>query len=402
MIEICKVEECTGCSTCRDVCPRHCITMVADEMDACHPLIDNDLCINCKRCINSCPNNRKLDYNYPQKVWVAWSRDTKVRLTSASGGLAYELYRYWLSTGGVAAGVVYDHREGCHFVLIENLQILADIQNSKYTFSDTSGIYKVVKDKLSADVPVLFIGVPCQIAGLYGFLKKDYANLVTIDIICHGMPPAAYLEQHISRIEKRKNEHAIKLFFRDPRFHTYTYTFTLYSPTLKLFYKKKVLGTDNYQLGYHRALIYRENCYQCRHARNERIGDLTLGDFSGLGKIAAYEGDIHNVSCVLQNTDKGAFLLSELGNKIYKEERPMDEAFIYESQLQRPSVKHPSRKVFEAEYKRTKDFERAADASLMHDKIIALITELVCGIKNVIREILPDRIISLIRNLAAR
>lgn len=402
MIEICKYDECTGCAVCRDVCPRHCITMIADEMDACHPFVNNDICIDCNLCRKSCPNNRKLEYNYPQKVWAAWSNDPKVRLTSASGGIAYELYKYWLSIGGVATGVVYERQEGCHFVLVEDEHSLKDVQNSKYTFSDTAGIYKVVREKLQSDVPVLFVGVPCQVAGLYGFLKKDYTNLTTVDIICHGMPPSTYLEQHISSIEKRRKEHTDKLFFRDPHYCTYTYTFTLYNVASKLFYKRMVLGTDNYQLGYHRALIYRKNCYQCRYACNERISDLTLGDFSGLGKLASFEGDIHNVSCVLQNTDKGASLLLELGNKIYKEERPMDEALKYEKQLQNPSIKHPSRKIFETEYKRNKDFERAADASLWQDKRIVLITKLTRGIKNVARIVLPEGLVLQFRRFLAR
>lgn len=402
MIEICKHNECTGCAACRDVCPKQCITMKPDDMDALHPSVDQTVCIDCKLCQKTCPNNRDVAFHTTQKVWAAWSNEGVVRYTSASGGIAYELYKHWLKNGGVAVGVVYEREKGCHFILIEDKKVLNDVQNSKYTFSDTNGIYKVVKDKLKADISVLFIGVPCQVAGLYGFLKKDYPNLTTVDIICHGMPPATYLEQHLSCIENKKKEYTHRLFFRDPKFNTYTYTFTLYNKASKAFYKKKVLNTDNYQLGYHKALIYRENCYQCHYARPERISDLTIGDFSGLGRCSPFEYDKHNVSCILQNTDKGSDLLIALGDKIYKEERPKDEAFEYEKQLISPSVKHTNRHLFETEYKKSKDFESASNACLKQDKKRAIREKNVTHIKNVIRAALPKWFMTSVKHFLKR
>lgn len=402
MIEICKHNECTGCAACRDVCPKQCITMKPDDMDALHPSVDQAVCIDCKLCQKTCPNNRDVAFHATQKVWAAWSNDGEVRRTSASGGIAYELYKHWLMNGGVAVGVVFKREEGCHFVLIEDEKVLSDVQNSKYTFSDTNGIYKIVKEKLVADIPVLFIGVPCQIAGLYGFLKKDYPNLTTVDIICHGMPPATYLEQHVSSIENKEKEYTHRLFFRDPKFNTYTYTFTLYNKASKAFYKKKVLNTDNYQLGYHKALIYRENCYHCHYARPERTGDLTIGDFSGLGRCASFEHDKHNVSCILQNTIKGENLLKALEDRIYKEERPKDEAFEYEKQLISPSVKHASRRLFETEYKKSKDFESASNACLKQDKKRAIKEKNVTQIKNVIRAALPKWFMASVKHILKR
>lgn len=368
MIEICKHNECTGCAACRDICPKQCITMKPDDMDALHPSIDQDICIDCKLCQKTCPNYHDVVFRSTQKVWAAWSNDNEVRRTSASGGVACELYRYWIKKGGVATGVIYDREDGCHFILIEKESEIKATQNSKYTFSDTAGIFKVVKQKLQAGVPVLFIGVPCQVAGLYGFLKKEYENLTTVDIICHGMPPAAYLKQHVEHIEKQKNELTSSLYFRNPKYYTYTFTFTLKNSAGKEFYKKKVLTRDNYQLGYHRALIYRENCYSCKYARRERISDLTIGDFSGLGRFAPFEYDKHNVSCILENTSKGTALLGELRTVLSLHERPSAEAFEVEKQLKSPSVKHSGRFIFEHIYNKTRDYESACNVALKEEK----------------------------------
>lgn len=385
---ICNHDKCTGCAACKDVCPKQCITMQPDDLDALHPVVDESICINCGLCEKTCPNNRELSYKLPHKVWAAWSNDSDVRRTSASGGVACELYRYWIKNGGVATGVVYDRVEGCHFILLENESDIKAVQNSKYTFSDTAGIYKVVKQKLQAGISVLFIGVPCQVAGLYGFLKKEYDNLTTVDIICHGMPPATYLEQHIKSIEDKKKEYTHQLFFRDPKYYTYTYTFTLKNIKGKEFYNKKVLTRDNYQLGYHRALIYRENCYSCNYARKERISDLTIGDFSGLGRFAPFEYDKHNVSCILENTDKGAALLKKLKGVLLMYERPACEAFEVEKQLKSPSAKHNGRYCFEQVYNKTHDYVKASNAALKDEKSKSVKAATVLNIKMFIYNIL--------------
>lgn len=378
---ICNHDKCTGCAACKDVCPKQCITMQPDDLDALHPVVDESICINCGLCEKTYPNNRELSYKLPHKVLAAWSNDNEVRRTSASGGIACELYHYWIKNGGVATGVVFDRDEGCHFILLENESDIKAVQNSKYTFSDTAGIYKVVKQKLQAGISVLFIGVPCQVAGLYGFLKKEYDNLTTVDIICHGMPPATYLEQHIKSIEDKKKEYTCQLFFRDPKYYTYTYTFTLKNNNGKEFYNKKVLTRDNYQLGYHRALIYRENCYSCNYAREERISDLTIGDFSGLGRFAPFEYDKHNVSCILENTDKGSALLKKLNGALSMFERPACEAFEVEKQLKSPSVKHSRRSIFEKVYRKTRNYELASNIALKEEKKKAVKTAIILKIK---------------------
>ena len=234
------------------------------------------------------------------------------------------------------------------------------------------------------------MGVPCQIAGLYGYLKKDYDELVTVDIICHGMPPAIYLKQHLESVERDKKEYTSILHFRDPKYKTSTYTFTLKNKSGKEFYKKQVLTCDNYQLGYHRALIYRENCYHCSYARKERISDLTIGDFSGLGRFAPFENDKMDVSCVLQNTTKGAELLASLDSALTKHERPGCEAFEVEKLLKAPSVKHEGRDVFESVYRDSQNFVLASNAALRGEKRKAMKRTLVLKCRYIARLVLTS------------
>lgn len=274
---------------------------------------------------------------------------------------------------GFAAGVSFDKTKGASYIPVTCEDDILKTKNSKYVFSDTDGIYTTIHEKLNSDPDslVLFIELPCQVAGLLNYLRKPYSNLVTVDIICHGLTPFSYLSQHISKIENKCNSKLSSLSFRDPEYYTYTFTFR--DASNKIFYKQRSYGFDNYQLGYHRALTYRNNCYQCNYAMPRRVSDLTIGDFSGLGSLAPFSADKINVSCVLCNTDKGVKLIDELSDLIEFQERPMGEATRVERQLQSPSIPHKRRMIFVDRYARSKDFAYACSSALRNDKIGVLL-----------------------------
>ena len=362
METICDRKLCSACKACINKCPQQCITMIADSLDAPYPVIDNERCINCGLCRKACPNNNILDFHVTRKVLAAWSLDAETRKRSASGGVAAELYKYAIENGWYTCGVTIN-RHKATYIEIKTFEDIENVCNSKYVFSDTLDIYLRIQDILKHGRTVLFIGLPCQVAGLYCFLGKSYSNLLTVDIVCHGVVPDSCLRQHIDLIEnetKRKTSH---IYFRNPEFETYTYNFTL-GDHEGLFYKKEVFEDDVYQLGYHKALIYRENCYHCQYAQQKRIGDLTICDFSAIGQLIPVKYDRMNVSCVLINTDKGEKMLGQLDGRLFSEQRPRKEAFDYEPQLNHPYEKHPGRKIFVSEYIRTHSFDNAASKAL--------------------------------------
>lgn len=399
MQEICSKEICTGCGACVNVCPKKCIMMEPDNLDALYPSVNQNLCIECTLCKKTCPNNRGTRFHQPTTCYAAWSKDEQIRHNSASGGIAAELYRYALSNGMFTSGVCWDRDNGAYYIPVQTEDDIKQVTNSKYIYSDTNGIYVAIKNKLDNSIPVLFIGLPCQVSGLYGYLKKEYQNLITVDIICHGVAPLAYLEQHIEEIEQRKKQKTRNISFRTPKYHTYNFNLTLTDDNDREFYRKPVNSNDNYQLGYHHALIYRENCYQCIYAKEERIADLTIGDFSGLGKFAECKYDRHNVSCILVNSDKGKVLLENLKNVLVIDERPLAEALRVEKQLQHPSIPHPQRKKFCEYYTRSHNFRKAANASLKKDKLIVKRDKIALIIKTIAIKLIPIGIINLLRRM---
>lgn len=371
MIEkICDSSECTGCGACKAVCPKKCITLEENENGVVLPVIDYDLCIECKRCINTCPNNTPVKKNAPVKCFAGWSKDSETRRTSASGGIASEIYKFCIDKGIVSVGCELIDLADCHLKLLKPGDEFYQFRNSKYVFSCTKDVYEELLPFLKNGEKVIFIGLPCQVAGLKNYLRKDYDNLYTIDIVCHGVAPQKYLRQHIEK-HLNGNSKDIQVNFRDPglRGGTTKYWFSLQKKNKPAFYKKRVYDNDEYQFGYHKALIYRDNCYLCRYAEARRVGDLTISDFSGLGRLAIWNHRETNVSCILVNSEKGMDLLNSISDRLYLEERPIDEALKYEHQLSHPSVAHPRRPVFIEKYRESCNFDWAVRKAVGYDLI---------------------------------
>ena len=319
--------------------------------------VDEEKCIHCNQCEKVCHLYKKPQKNYPQVCYAAYAKDEGIRRNSSSGGIAAIVYKHALKEGIQCFGVAFNSEQKiAEFIEIQSEEDICLCKGSKYVYSHLNDTFLKIKENLKQGKQTIFIALPCQVAALLAYLGDRNENLLCIDIICHGVTSDCYLRQHIQAIEKRKKKIADKLSFRDPTYGTDQYYFTLYQGQ-KCFYKKKVLANDGYQIGYHKAVIYRDNCYDCRYACEERVGDLTIGDFSGLGKVDKWEEKRGNISCVLASTKKGVGFLQQLKEDICLQERPLQEALKYERQLQAPSIPSVYREQFVNYYQATQDFE---------------------------------------------
>lgn len=344
-MEICKNNSCTGCGACHNICPRKCIKMIENKEGILVPSIDKQKCINCNLCIQTCPENNKIDFYSPLKVYAAWSLDENIRKNSASGGIAYEIYKYVIENGGVAFGTKFNEKIELEHTIATTLEQVKEFCGSKYVQSNIGKSYSDVKKCLKENKEVVFIGTPCQISGLKSFLKGiDTKNLLTIDLICHGVPPQKYLKDYINYLPISKKVEDISFRGRN------NWYFTAYCKN-EIIYKKHN-KEDLYYRAFLDGLFYRENCYNCKYARKERVGDITLGDFWGLGKKVKFDYPIEDgVSVILVNTDKGNKTIESLSKKIFMEERTIEEAVEGNAQLKQPSKKHKNTEQFEQIYK---------------------------------------------------
>ena len=350
MIKLATHDACTGCGACAFKCPKQCISMKEDAIGQIYPVVDDTRCIGCHSCEKVCPIlNEPASYK-SRMAYAAWSNDEEERRTSASGGIAMEMYKYAVSNGWSAVGAVQNKDFSVSHKMASSLDELAAFKNSKYVFSDAYTAFSKIKTTIQAGRKVIFIGLPCQVAALRK-LCHDADNLLLVEVVCHGTAPASYLQQHINLLSKKTEKSVSRMSFRDPFASTYTYTFTLYDGDGNLFYAKRTKDGDTYQFGYHRAVTYRENCYHCRFAKPERNADITIADYHGLGLSAPCSFNVQKVSLILGNTEKGRdFVNSLIHNQcIHVEQRPLEEPFKGEAQLRHPSVKNKYRKMFEEE-----------------------------------------------------
>lgn len=391
MIELADKNLCTGCGACAYVCPKSCIRMKEDNLGVFLPEIDMANCIDCKHCQKVCPILNPIQGNNPQKAFAAWSKNAEERRTSASGGIAAEIYKETVRNGYAAAGAIQNDDFSVTFNLVSHEEELCGFKNSKYVFSTAYSLFPKLKEALASHQKVVVIGLPCQIAAIrkiFGYISE----LLLIDVVCHGATPLKYLKQHISRLEKDSGQTAKRMCFRDPEAFTYTFTFTLYNSAGRRFYAKRTKDGDVYQYGYHRSVSYRENCYHCAFAQEKRVSDITLSDYNGLGRLAPCSFTAQKVSCVLVNTERGQELIDQLirDEKIVAQERPVREPILGDGRLRRPTEKSGNRRNFEkyiVEY--NGDFERTMDKimpmAIRRDKIISVSRFPKRAIKKIVR-----------------
>lgn len=364
-IKLAEHQLCTGCGACALCCPTKSIVMVYDDLDVIYPRIDYNKCIQCEKCQRVCHVNTKYLNEKSDVVYAAYSTDAVTRKNSASGGVASTLYRHFLKKGWHVFGVRYLPGEKAQYFELDDEEDIKITQNSKYLFAETGDTYLRIQTILKNGEHVLFIGIPCQVSGLLSFLGGRHPLLYTVDLLCHGTCPSLYMDEHINTLEGIARKQCERISFRDPEFGTENYRLTLRENNI-IFYNKGVYDTDIYQIGYHKGLIYRESCYHCMYAQNMRIGDLSLSDFGGLGKIEQYKDKKESISCIVVSSDAGDEMVRDLVSEklIFTERRPSGEAFQYDAMFQRPTPKHKRREVFVAEYRSSGSFEKAAKKAL--------------------------------------
>lgn len=369
MVTLADSEQCTGCMACEQSCPRQCIKKTKDKLGNIYPRIDYRSCIECGKCMDSCPELQKhrISFQPCRKAYAVWSLDASSRSSSASGGAATEFYKVALAGNYWICGVEYLNDFHVVHTLSKQLSSVQNYRQSKYVYSECEEIYGAVQQKLKKNEKVLFISLPCKVAGLLSFLGKAYDNLLTVDIVCHGTPPHQQLAEHIKSIDPMKRAKKLRFRFENE------FVFRLSSDEDGIIYHNAG-RQDMYLAAFLEGLNYRPACYSCSYAQAKRIADLTICDFWGLGTEIPFPYPyIGAVSAVMIHSDHGADFFEECRPYLFAEERPSWEVIKGNAQLKYPSPKHPYREEFEnmyIEYGFEKAVKRVLKTEIMKDKTL--------------------------------
>ena len=318
MITISDKSQCTGCSACYSACPKHCIAMEPDKEGFVYPVVNTEVCIDCKLCEKVCPviNREKDDKPHQQYGYLVQHKDEEIRKQSTSGGAFTAIAEWVINQGGVVFGAGY--KKGSFIVAhqpVERTEDLAIFRNSKYVQSELGDCFLQVKKFLVSGRFVLFSGTPCQIEGLSAYLRnKAYKNLLLVDIVCHGIPSPRLFSSYLRAQEELIGGKFTNVLFRD-KFYGYHYSsFSIYNSDPAKNYHK---GVDTY--GYLRAffsnLSDRPSCYSCPFKKRYRKSDLTLWDCFGVKKFTK-ELDGKGTTRVLVQSEKGAGVMNEVINDL--------------------------------------------------------------------------------------
>lgn len=351
---ICFNNMCTGCFACANICPVQAITSVVDEQGRTLPHINMDVCIKCGACRKICPQKNRLPLYVPRDCYAAQVTDKKLKTGTSSGGIASILAKIFISNGDAVCGAMITNGKVSHQVVLEE-NGLEKLKGSKYVQSELIQCYAEIKAQLAQDKRVLFIGTPCQVAAMRNTFKR-YSKFYCVDIVCHGVPPQRYLDEHIEALSPNRVVDSFK-FRGEPD----DYVFKVISQGKVIYANDK--NSDMYFYSFMKSLTCRENCYNCIYAQKNRGGDLTIGDFWKLKRKTLWKKYEGKISLLFVNTDKGEELFNQIKAGLICEKRPVEEAIKGNQQLRRPSLKHGKRSIFIRKYIEEGNFEQAIRAT---------------------------------------
>lgn len=374
---------CVGCRSCEHTCPMSCISMKYSKEGFLYPEVQIEKCNHCGKCLRSCPVENPLSHrNHPKETWALRNKNDEEVKHSASGGAADLAAQIILDRNGVVYGAAYDSEFNVIHIEVTHDLDRRKIQSSKYVQSDTKDCYIRAKEHLKRSRDVLFTGTPCQIAGLYAYLGKDYSNLYTIDLICHGVPSPKLFKKHIEYLSEKMGGEIIYYNPRSKEKRGWGTQYFLKVETKKQT-KRKIFSLDRYGKSFIDGDCFRESCYQCIYSNIDRVGDITVGDFWGILKRHPTFFSSKGISSVFINTKKGLLLFDQIKKIAKIQATTLEEGLEKQANLANPTKRPESRDMF---------YENIDDKSFMHNISVGL------QLKERLKSILPKSIIHYLKS----
>lgn len=300
-------DKCTGCRACADICAKNCITFQRDGIFL-YPEIQESNCTNCGRCLSVCPAesvavNNNDNINDESSYYYAWSTDDKIRLTSTSGGVGSSLARHAIERGFYVCGATLEDGVVHHIVSNED-NVINKIKGSKYVESNLQGIYQKVFALLNNGERVFFIGTPCSVSALIKYVPSRLQNnLLTCEILCHGVNSSIVWKDFLENIQERYNSRIVSYNFRSKS---------------KGWGELRVSGEfengrsfdvpawkNQFHVWFGKHYILRRSCLNCQYRRKNRQADLIIGDFWGIEKLRPDILSKKGVSLLIIRTSRG-------------------------------------------------------------------------------------------------
>lgn len=354
-MKLCPTELCTGCAACVNACNRNALFFVADKEGFLRPSLRNDLCVECGACERACPVQCTQVWPTEEKrVYACWHKDAAVRSMSTSGGAFTAIAQKILENGGIVYGATLENVTRVVHKGIRATDQLKLFCGSKYVQSEIQFVFREIKVALQKGQQVLFSGTPCQVAGLYAYLQKRYEDfLVTVDIVCHGVPSPKIFNDYIQWLEQQYHSNVVDYQFRDKSIGWYLHSTKIHFASGKVL--KEHFFKNPFFRGFLRNFFLRPSCYRCQYANINRPADITLADFWGhvtLQDDGCDRDDDKGISMVMVNSTKGNAIFEQAKVDLIVWERDLVHATNGNPALNAPFLEPVNRAEFWADYQK--------------------------------------------------
>lgn len=345
MIRITDKSKCCGCTACASVCPNQCISMKEDKEGFLYPRVELKKCIDCGLCEKVCPViHSKNAGNEVKNTYIAYAKDKDLRMMSSSGGI-FSLCADWiLEQGGIVTGAAFDEELLVHHICIDNKKDLDKLRGSKYLQSRMENVYSKVKVFLDDGKKVLFTGTACQIAGLKSYLRKEYADLYTMDVLCHGVPSPKVWIRHLQEAKTRYGAEIRHVYFRNKKYGWKNYSVAYQLSNSRVYLVNFV--KDDFMKAFLQNICLRPSCHACKFKALSRTSDLTIGDCWGVENYMPDMDDDSGTSIVFIHSQKGKLLFDMIKNRLAFQKADRDCALPPEADSRKSVMPHPKRRAF--------------------------------------------------------
>lgn len=335
--------KCCGCSACVQRCPGQCIEMTTDFEGFGYPKVDGKRCMNCGLCERVCPilNHMDEQNDGPLKTYIAYAKDEDLRLSSSSGGMFTNFAEDVLQKGGMVFGAAFDSNFMVHHIGVADQKEIGKLRGSKYLQSRIENTYRDVEATLKTNVPVLFTGTACQVAGLKSFLRKDYSNLITVDVLCHGVPSPVVWKKYLETVKKAHGSALRRISSRCKN-----YGWKKFSVLLEFSNNTEYLRTfteDPYMRLFLTNVCLRPSCYACKFKGMGRPSDVTIGDCWGVEQHSPEMDDDKGISVVIIHTEAGIELYQAIRPGLIEKECELNTTLPQSADSRKSVPPHPGR-----------------------------------------------------------
>lgn len=338
IIDILNMSKCCGCGACINICPQKALTYSNDKYGFTIPAINLNLCIDCGKCLRICPETESEEYK-PQLAYAAMNKNEKERFKASSGGIFGLVAKYVIQSSGVVYGAKMDQDFKVLHSSADNDVALNDLLKSKYVQSFMGETYSHILNDLKSGKKVLFSGTPCQVAAVRKMIPLKYMdNLFLIDIVCHGVPSQRFFDSYLEYLPDREGKVNFYQFRAKRAVDNGMNCFFSYG-TERRHKRIKNWPEDTFNYLYMKSYIYRDSCYQCKFAKENRPGDITLCDYWNWTEYHNEFPAGSTVSAILINTDKGNTLFEAVKDDLYVVDTKIDDIKRHNGCLVQPSEK---------------------------------------------------------------